>query len=79
MLRYFLFSFLIAFKVFKQLNLSPETNISLCDDKGDIERARRPWEIVPIGHKIGKPEPLFKELVCLCCALSFTCYRLGNR
>ncbi|KAK9933167.1 hypothetical protein M0R45_020372 [Rubus argutus] len=51
-----------SIEVFKQLNLSPETNISLCDDKGDIERARRPWEIVPIGHKIGKPEPLFKEL-----------------
>ncbi|BFG25402.1 hypothetical protein CerSpe_116760 [Prunus speciosa] len=37
-------------------------HISLCDDKGDIDRARRPWEIVPVGHKIGKPEPLFKEL-----------------
>ncbi|XP_061991378.1 probable methionine--tRNA ligase [Rosa rugosa] len=49
-------------EVFKQLNLSPETHISLCDDKGDIDRARRPWEIVPRGHKIGKPEPLFKEL-----------------
>ncbi|XP_050380407.1 probable methionine--tRNA ligase [Argentina anserina] len=49
-------------EVFKQLNLPPETQISLCDDKGEIERARRPWEILPIGHKIGKPEPLFKEL-----------------
>ncbi|XP_040368578.1 probable methionine--tRNA ligase isoform X2 [Rosa chinensis] len=49
-------------KVFKQLNLPPETHISLCDDKGDTDRARRPWEIVPRGHKIGKPEPLFKEL-----------------
>ncbi|PQQ11942.1 putative methionine--tRNA ligase [Prunus yedoensis var. nudiflora] len=49
-------------QVFKQLNLPPETHISLCDDKGDIDRARRPWEIVPVGHKIGKPEPLFKEL-----------------
>ncbi|PQM40055.1 putative methionine--tRNA ligase [Prunus yedoensis var. nudiflora] len=51
-----------SLEVFKQLNLLPETHISLCDDKGDIDRARRPWEIVPIGHKIGKPEPLFKEL-----------------
>ncbi|ONI22458.1 hypothetical protein PRUPE_2G130800 [Prunus persica] len=51
-----------SLEVFKQLNLPPETHISLCDDKGDIDRARRPWEIVPIGHKIGKPEPLFKEL-----------------
>lgn len=49
-------------KVFKQLNLPSETQLSLSD--GDIERARRPWEIVPCGHKIGKPEPLFKELVC---------------
>ncbi|VVA39114.1 PREDICTED: aminoacyl tRNA [Prunus dulcis] len=49
-------------EVFKQLNLPPEMHISLCDDKGDIDRARRPWEIVPVGHKIGKPEPLFKEL-----------------
>ncbi|XP_050372237.1 probable methionine--tRNA ligase [Argentina anserina] len=49
-------------EVFKQLNLPPETHISLCDGNGNIERARRPWEILPIGHKIGKPEPLFKEL-----------------
>ncbi|KAL6185706.1 hypothetical protein ACLB2K_041833 [Fragaria x ananassa] len=32
-------------------------------EAGDIDRARKPWEIVPIGHKIGKPEPLFKELI----------------
>ncbi|PQQ07090.1 putative methionine--tRNA ligase isoform X1 [Prunus yedoensis var. nudiflora] len=51
-----------SLEVFKQLDLPPETHISLYDDKGDIARARRPWEIVPIGHKIGKPEPLFKEL-----------------
>ncbi|XP_008232512.2 PREDICTED: probable methionine--tRNA ligase [Prunus mume] len=51
-----------SLEVFKQLNLPPEKHISLCDDKGDIDRARRPWEIVPVGHKIGKPEPLFKEL-----------------
>ncbi|KAL6342784.1 hypothetical protein AAG906_016618 [Vitis piasezkii] len=25
-------------------------------------RAKRPWEIVPAGHRIGTPEPLFKEL-----------------
>ncbi|BFG30737.1 hypothetical protein CerSpe_170110 [Prunus speciosa] len=37
-------------------------HISLCDDKGDIDRARRPWENVPVGHKIEKPEPLFMEL-----------------
>ncbi|CAL8991786.1 unnamed protein product [Prunus brigantina] len=51
-----------SLEVFKQLDLPPETHISLYDDRGDIASARRPWEIVPIGHKIGKPEPLFKEL-----------------
>ncbi|KAK9942897.1 hypothetical protein M0R45_008540 [Rubus argutus] len=51
-----------SIEVFKQLNLPPEMHTSLCDEKGDIDRARRPWEIVPIGHKIGKPETLFKEL-----------------
>ncbi|PQQ21617.1 putative methionine--tRNA ligase isoform X1 [Prunus yedoensis var. nudiflora] len=51
-----------SLEVFKQLDLPPEAHISLYDDKGDIARARQPWEIVPIGHKIGKPEPLFKEL-----------------
>ena len=59
-----IFFSLTYFKVFKQLNLPPETHLSLSDDEGEIDRARRPWEIVPIGHKIGKPEPLFKELVC---------------
>ncbi|KAF3456613.1 hypothetical protein FNV43_RR01267 [Rhamnella rubrinervis] len=50
----------ISLEVFKQLNLPPETQLSLSDE--DIKRARRPWEIIPPGHKIGKPEPLFKEL-----------------
>ncbi|XP_058089777.1 probable methionine--tRNA ligase [Magnolia sinica] len=48
-------------EVLKQLNLPPE-KLSLCDEKGDVDRARRPWDIVPTGHKIGTPEPLFKEL-----------------
>ncbi|XP_043719638.1 probable methionine--tRNA ligase [Telopea speciosissima] len=48
-------------EVLKQLNL-PRSHLSLCDEKGDIDRARRLWEVLPIGHKIGKPEPLFKEL-----------------
>lgn len=60
-----IFTVILAFKVFKQLNLSPEAQLSLSDEKGDIDRARRPWDIIPSGHKIGKPEPLFKELVCL--------------
>lgn len=51
-----------SIEVFKQLNLPPETQVSLQDENGEIERAKRPWEIIPAGHKIGVPEPLFKEL-----------------
>ncbi|KAL5717476.1 methionine--tRNA ligase [Ranunculus cassubicifolius] len=47
-------------EVLKQLNFPPETQFSLAD--GDVSRARRPWEIIPSGHKIGNPEPLFREL-----------------
>ncbi|XWS35163.1 hypothetical protein CRYUN_Cryun21dG0102200 [Craigia yunnanensis] len=49
-------------EVFKQLNLPPQAQISLCDEKGDVDRARRLWEIIPAGHKIGDPKPLFEEL-----------------
>ncbi|KAM1570347.1 probable methionine--tRNA ligase [Malus sylvestris] len=49
-----------SLKVLKQLNLPPENQFSLCNE--DVERARKPWEILPDGHKIGTPEPLFKEL-----------------
>uniref|UniRef100_A0A2N9FY19 methionine--tRNA ligase n=1 Tax=Fagus sylvatica TaxID=28930 RepID=A0A2N9FY19_FAGSY len=49
-----------SLEVLKQLNFPPETPISL--GKGDIDRVSRPWEILPAGHKIGTPEPLFKEL-----------------
>ncbi|KAK9088058.1 hypothetical protein Syun_030452 [Stephania yunnanensis] len=49
-------------EVKKQLNLGPEMEFSLCDEKGDIDRVRRPWDIIPVRHKIGVPEPLFKEL-----------------
>ncbi|KAL6553588.1 hypothetical protein OROGR_007430 [Orobanche gracilis] len=48
-------------EVFKQLNM-PRTHISLSNEKGDVARARRPWEMVPAGHKIGDPKPLFEEL-----------------
>ncbi|CAL1384493.1 unnamed protein product [Linum trigynum] len=48
-------------EVFKQLNL-PFEQASLSDEKGDIDKAKRPWEIIPPGHKIGTPAPLFKEL-----------------
>ncbi|PRQ41020.1 putative methionine--tRNA ligase [Rosa chinensis] len=41
-------------RVLEQLKLYPA---SLCD----VSRAKRPWELVPDGHKIGKPELLFRE------------------
>ncbi|KAM7253048.1 hypothetical protein ACFE04_008889 [Oxalis oulophora] len=50
-----------SIEVFKQLNL-PQSKLSFSDENGDIDRARRPWEILPPAHKIGTPEPLFKEL-----------------
>ncbi|KAK4717080.1 hypothetical protein R3W88_015418 [Solanum pinnatisectum] len=49
-------------EVLKQLNMPPETQFSLSDEGGDIENSRRPWDILPAGHKIGTPAPLFKEL-----------------
>ncbi|PNY16069.1 putative methionine-tRNA ligase-like protein, partial [Trifolium pratense] len=51
-----------SLEVFKQLNLSVETHLSLSDDKGDVDRARRPWDLLSAGHKIGTPKPLFREL-----------------
>ncbi|KAI7983170.1 putative methionine--tRNA ligase [Camellia lanceoleosa] len=51
-----------SLEVLKQLNLPAEMQVLLSDEKGDIERAKRPWEFLPAGHKIGIPEPLFKEL-----------------
>ncbi|KAL7105806.1 hypothetical protein ACP275_07G068900 [Erythranthe tilingii] len=44
-------------EVLKQLNLQ---HVSLSDD--DVESAKRPWDIVPGGHKIGTPAILFKQL-----------------
>ncbi|GLU08690.1 hypothetical protein SLE2022_255870 [Rubroshorea leprosula] len=49
-------------EVFKQLNLPHQEQVSLCDEKGDVDRARRPWELVPAHHRIGEPKPLFEEL-----------------
>ncbi|XP_022846941.1 probable methionine--tRNA ligase [Olea europaea var. sylvestris] len=46
--------------VLAQLNLPLDLQVSLSD--GDVERAKRPWEILPAGHKIGNPAPLFKEM-----------------
>ncbi|CAK9141428.1 unnamed protein product [Ilex paraguariensis] len=49
-------------EVLKQLNLPLEMQVSLSDERGNVERAKRPWEFLPSGHKIGTPAPLFKEL-----------------
>lgn len=51
-----------SLEVLKQLNLPTETKFSLSEENGDLERARKPWEILPAGHRIGMPSPLFKEL-----------------
>ncbi|KAG2255508.1 hypothetical protein Bca52824_074802 [Brassica carinata] len=47
-------------EVFKQLNLPLQ--FSLSDEGGEVLLASRPWEILPRNHKIGTPQPLFKEL-----------------
>ncbi|GAB4844078.1 hypothetical protein Ancab_014042 [Ancistrocladus abbreviatus] len=52
----------LSLEVHKQLNIPAESQWSLCNERGDIEIARKLWEILPDGHIIGKPEPLFKEL-----------------
>uniref|UniRef100_A0A453ILR6 methionine--tRNA ligase n=1 Tax=Aegilops tauschii subsp. strangulata TaxID=200361 RepID=A0A453ILR6_AEGTS len=49
-------------EVLHQLNMSPDEDLSFCDDKGETAKAKRPWDFVSAGHKIGKPVPLFKEL-----------------
>ena len=43
----------------------PCETFSLCDEKYDVEQARKPWNIVLVGHKIGKLEPLCSEMVLL--------------
>ncbi|KAG9443219.1 hypothetical protein H6P81_019073 [Aristolochia fimbriata] len=48
-------------EVLKQLNV-PLTQISISEEKGDIEIMKAPWRILPTGHKIGSPVPLFKEM-----------------
>lgn len=49
----------------RQLNLSPEENLSFSEEKGESAKAKTPWDLVPAGHKIGRPVPLFEELVSL--------------
>ncbi|CAA6653607.1 unnamed protein product [Spirodela intermedia] len=49
-------------EVLKQLNLYGGDQLSFSDENGDILQAKNPWNIIPSGHKIGTPQPLFKEL-----------------
>ncbi|KAF0894448.1 hypothetical protein E2562_039089 [Oryza meyeriana var. granulata] len=56
-------------EVLQQLNLCPQEHLSFCDEKRESEKAKRPWDLIPSGHRIGKPAPLFKGLVCLCAYL----------
>ncbi|KAI5420112.1 hypothetical protein KIW84_044051 [Lathyrus oleraceus] len=51
-----------SLEVFKQLNLSTEIHLSLSVDKGDVDRLRKPWDLLSAGHKFGTPKPLFREL-----------------
>ncbi|XP_021745553.1 probable methionine--tRNA ligase [Chenopodium quinoa] len=50
-----------SLEVLKQLNM-PQLQVSLSDENGNLEKIRKLWDILPAGHSIGKPEPLFKEL-----------------
>uniref|UniRef100_A0A453IN35 methionine--tRNA ligase n=2 Tax=Aegilops tauschii subsp. strangulata TaxID=200361 RepID=A0A453IN35_AEGTS len=60
-------------EVLHQLNMSPDEDLSFCDDKGETAKAKRPWDFVSAGHKIGKPVPLFKELVRICILIEEIC------
>jgi methionyl-tRNA synthetase len=51
--------------VLRQLNLFSEENLSFSDEKGEIVKVKTPWDFLPAGHKIGRPTPLFEELVHL--------------
>jgi methionyl-tRNA synthetase len=48
--------------VLRQLNLCPEEHISFSDERGDSNKAKTPWDLIPSNHRIGKPVPLFKAL-----------------
>ncbi|XP_042452459.1 probable methionine--tRNA ligase isoform X3 [Zingiber officinale] len=49
-------------EVLKQLNLPPASLLSFYDDNGISNIGKMPWQFLPSGLCIGKPEPLFKEL-----------------
>ncbi|XP_039140295.1 probable methionine--tRNA ligase isoform X2 [Dioscorea cayenensis subsp. rotundata] len=48
-------------EILKQLNLEPGSYLSFNAVEGNVDWAR-PWDFLPSGHRIGKPEPLFREL-----------------
>ncbi|XP_037460168.1 probable methionine--tRNA ligase [Triticum dicoccoides] len=48
--------------VLQQLNLCPNEHISFADEKGESDKAKRPWDLIPSNHRIGKIVPLFTEL-----------------
>lgn len=52
----------VSRKILVQLN-RPESTLALTDEAGDVARAARPWELVPAGHVIGRPEPIFAEML----------------
>uniref|UniRef100_M8BN61 methionine--tRNA ligase n=1 Tax=Aegilops tauschii TaxID=37682 RepID=M8BN61_AEGTA len=49
-------------QVLQQLNLSPNEHISFADEKGESDKAKRPWDLIPSNHRIGEIVPLFTEL-----------------
>lgn len=63
-------------KVLRQLNFPIKKLQLIGNENGDLESARKPWEFIPAGHKIGTPEPIFKELVCTLLALSPSTFNL---
>ncbi|KAL8134891.1 hypothetical protein AgCh_009777 [Apium graveolens] len=50
------------FKVLKQLNMLPDTQISLIDEHGTLTGLKDHGSSYLLGHKIGTHVPLFKEL-----------------
>lgn len=56
--------FYLGNQVLRQLNLPPGSLLSFYDDSGESNIGKKPWQFLPSGLCIGKPVPLFKELVC---------------
>ncbi|KAJ0980123.1 hypothetical protein J5N97_008378 [Dioscorea zingiberensis] len=51
-----------SIEVLKQLNVDPGKYLSLDAEQTNVYWARRPWDFLPSGHRIGIPGPLFREL-----------------